>query len=140
MLPKVHKNLMQPPGRPIISGMGSITEPASKYIDFHIKPLTMALPAYIRDTTHVLSILDEIRAVDNAYLVTMDVEALYTNIDHEEGLEALRQALQKRSDASPPTEFIVDLAKWTLNNNFFFISGSTFPPKERDSYGGRLCT
>lgn len=27
--------------------------------------------------------------MDNVFLVTMDVEALYTNIAHEEGLEAL---------------------------------------------------
>lgn len=135
MLPKVHKNILEPPGRPIISGMGSITEPASKFIDFHIKPLTMALPAYIRDTTHVLSILDEIKNVNNAYLVTMDVEALYTNIDHEEGLEALRQALQKRPNDTPPTEFIVDLAKWTLNNNIFLFQDRLFRQKKGTAMG-----
>lgn len=79
----------------------------------------MAVPAYIRDTTHILTILDEIHSVDKAYLVMMDVEALYKNIDLEDGLEALRQALDRRSKAMPPTEFIVDLTKWTMHNNFF---------------------
>lgn len=34
MLPKVHKNLGNPPGRPIISGNEAITEPASQFVDF----------------------------------------------------------------------------------------------------------
>lgn len=34
MLPKVHTNLENPPGRPVISRNESITEPASQFVDF----------------------------------------------------------------------------------------------------------
>uniref|UniRef100_A0A8C6TI02 Uncharacterized protein n=1 Tax=Neogobius melanostomus TaxID=47308 RepID=A0A8C6TI02_9GOBI len=51
LLPKIHKDLHTPPGRPIISGIGTITEPASKYIDFLIKPLTTSLRSYLHDST-----------------------------------------------------------------------------------------
>ena len=38
MLPNVHKNVDNPPGRPIVSGIGTLSEPLSKFIDFLIKP------------------------------------------------------------------------------------------------------
>lgn len=45
MLPKVHNSRDSPPGRPIISPNSSLTEPASQFIDFHIKPLAQQLPS-----------------------------------------------------------------------------------------------
>lgn len=51
----------------------------------------------------------------------MDVESLYMNIDHKEGLEVLEHFLQKRLDTlTPPTDFIVNLTQWILNNIFLF--------------------
>ena len=128
LLPKIHKDPLSPPGRPIISGVDTITEPTSKYIDFHIKPLTQALPAYLQDTTHVLKKLGELSSNynPNYILVTMDVEALYTNIDHSEGLCALEHYLQNRIDLSPPTDFLVELTRWTLNNNFFLFQDKLY--------------
>lgn len=43
----------------MIIAIGSLTEPVSKYTDFHI--------------THMLTILYDIHSVDKAYLVMMDV-------------------------------------------------------------------
>lgn len=86
MLPKIHKNLENPPGRPIISGNGSVTEPASKFVDFHIKQFVIDLPSFIQDSTFVLNKIKEMKNIGTAFLVTMDVESLYTNIDHKEGL------------------------------------------------------
>lgn len=38
-LPKIHKNAAQPPGRPIVSGIDSVTSRIGRYIDFHLQPL-----------------------------------------------------------------------------------------------------
>ncbi len=108
MLPKVHKSLESPPGRSIISSNGSLTEPASQFIDFHIKLLAQQLPSYIQDTTHVLKVLSDMRVPDNSFLVTLDVESLYTNIAHNDGLKALQHFLMNRPiDSLPPSEFII---------------------------------
>ena len=56
LLPKVHKNLDKPPGRPIVSGNGTPTERISQYVDEHIKPFAPKIDSYIKDTSHFLSI------------------------------------------------------------------------------------
>lgn len=128
LLPKVHKSMTNPPGRPVISGNDTLMEPISKYVDFFIKPLLPSLPAYIQDTTDVLcQIRDHNFIGPDALLVTMDVEALYTNIDHDQGLAALRHFLDRRPlPHSPPTDFLVKLTDWTLNNNIFLFQDQLF--------------
>ncbi len=122
MLPKIHKSLVSPPGRPIISSNGSLTEPASQFIDLHIKPLAQQLPSYIQDTTYVLKVLSDMRFPDNCFLVTLDVESLYTNIAHDDGLKALQHFLMNRPiDSLPPSEFMTQLTEWTLKNNVFLF-------------------
>uniref|UniRef100_A0A673FTB7 Uncharacterized protein n=1 Tax=Sinocyclocheilus rhinocerous TaxID=307959 RepID=A0A673FTB7_9TELE len=37
-LPKIHKSLENPVGRPIVSGIGSVTEKISQYVDYYLKP------------------------------------------------------------------------------------------------------
>lgn len=70
-LPKVHKDLHDPPGRPIISGSGSISEGISQIIDQHLRPHVMDLPSYTRNTIHLLQILDNLVVPDSAILVTV---------------------------------------------------------------------
>lgn len=128
MLPKIHKCLENSPGRPVISGNESLTEAVSKYIDHFIKPFLPSLPAYIQDTTDVLNknrVLQDIGS--ESFLVTMDVEALYTNIDHQQGLAALRHFLSGRSEHEmPPTDFLLSLIEWTLTNNIFVFQDKIF--------------
>lgn len=38
-LPKIHKNITKSPGRPIVSGINSVTSRIGRYIDFYLKPL-----------------------------------------------------------------------------------------------------
>lgn len=48
-LPKIHKGLDTPvKGRPIVSGIGSLTENISAYVDHFIKSAVVALPSYVR--------------------------------------------------------------------------------------------
>lgn len=57
-LPKVHKDIHNQPGRPIISGNGCISEGINQIIDQHLKPHVMDLPSYTKDTIHLLQILE----------------------------------------------------------------------------------
>lgn len=88
---------IMPPGRPIISGIGTLTELISGYIDNILKPLLPDIPSYIRDTTDFLSKLQNINLVHHdTILVTMDVSSLYTNIPHVEGVSACYEFLSNK--------------------------------------------
>ena len=81
MLPKVHKTLDHPPGRPIVSGINSPTEKLSKLMDHRLKPIVTKLPSYVQDTTHMLQVLQDWNLHygpfdDNTLLVTLDVLGL----------------------------------------------------------------
>ena len=54
MLPKVHKTLQNPPGRPIVSGNSGPTEKLSKLVDHFLNPLVPTIKSYVKDTTHFL--------------------------------------------------------------------------------------
>lgn len=90
MLPKVHKDLRNPPGRPIVSGNGNLCEPICKLIDHVLRPFVETLPSYLKDSSDVLRKMNDIQFDDDMILVTCDVESLYTSIKHCDGLEAVR--------------------------------------------------
>lgn len=48
-LPKIHKDANNPPGRPIISGVGAISENASRLVDEFLKPFVRSLPSFVKD-------------------------------------------------------------------------------------------
>ena len=96
MLPKIHKRLNNPPGRPIVSGNWCPIEKISQLVDFLLQPHVKALPFYIKDTTHFLRTLNQLgRLPANTILATLDVASSYTNIPNNEGLEAARLALYR---------------------------------------------
>ena len=65
--------------------------------------------------------------VGDAFLVMMDVDALYSNIDHSEGIKALRHYLQSREKGlMPPKNFFLQLTQWTLHNNVFYFRINSF--------------
>ena len=136
-LPKVHKSIESPvPGRPIVAGIGSLTEPISQYIDFHIKDLVMNLPSYLKDTSDFLNKLRDMGNVSNSeYLCTMDVTSLYTNVPHQEGLNALRYYMESRETQLPSTELIIDLAELVLTKNYFKFENEFYLQKQGVSMG-----
>lgn len=121
ILPKIHKTLVNPPGRPIISGIDSITSRVGKYIDFYLQPLVMGTPAFLKDTKHVLNILGSIEWKDTYMLVTADVASLYTSISHRLGHEAVRHFLYRDSNISiTQCNFVMELLDFSMAHNHFW--------------------
>ena len=50
-----------PPGRPIVSGCGSLTEKISQFVDAHAKHLVSKIPSYIQDTPDLLRHLEQFK-------------------------------------------------------------------------------
>lgn len=55
VLPKIHKDPINPPGRPIVSSTASVTMPLAKYLDKCLTPLIIQTRSYIRDTQDFLN-------------------------------------------------------------------------------------
>ena len=109
-----------PPGRPIVSGCGSITEKLSQFVDVHAKHLVPEIPSYIQDTPDLLRHLESLKNTKlpkGTFPVSIDVVGLYNNIPNEEGLKAFEDALNKRQDQSMPTELLVKLKRIVLTRN-----------------------
>ena len=121
-LPKSHK--VNNPSRPIVSSNNQPTECISQFVDFHRQTLGLHYTV-IRQRYHWF--LNKLTAIDilpdNALLVSLDVTSLYTNIPHNERIDACRFFLQKRTNKHIPTETICDLIRIILTmNNFTFNS------------------
>lgn len=93
---KVHKGTTLLKGRPIVSGVDSLTKNVSVYIDCILQNFVKALPSYIRDTTDLLSKLEGISVDGETRLASIDVEALYSSIPYEWGIKATEYFLNTR--------------------------------------------
>ena len=128
-LPKIHKGLSPPPGRPIISGNGMVTERISGFVSTFLNSMVSELPSYIQDTTHFLLELEKLKTQDlppNSFLVTLDVVSLYPSIPHKEGVFASEFFLNQRVDPQIPTSFLILLINFVLTHNNFVFNDENY--------------
>ena len=139
LLPKIHKGLSSVKGRPVISNSGTITEHISEYLDHHLNPLVSQSRSYVKDTNHFLSRLSELgRIPEGALLCTVDVVGLYPSIPHREGLEAIREALDRRENPGVATDTLVGLASLVLENNYFEFNDRFYRQKLGTAIGTKF--
>ena len=100
-------------------------------MDHRLNPLAKKIPSYIKDTNDFLLKLQQLDDLSSeSLLATLDVISLYTNIPHQEGLDARREILNKREVLDPPTEEIVNLTSIILKRNNFSFNGLHYLQKQ----------
>ena len=141
-LPKIHKPGSPPPGRPIVSSNGSVTEIISSFVDHFLKELVPSLDSYIQDTADFLNTLEKVKAEGplppGTLMIVADVVSLYTNIPHSEGLEACEIHLNKRASQTIPTPFLLSLIQFVLTKNNFFFSNRHFIQTQGTAMGTKM--
>ena len=85
-MPKVHKDPLKL--RPIVSCTNGPTYTASAYVDQLLEPLMRSVKSYLNNSMQLIHILRTLKVPPNAYLITLDIESLCTNISHEEAITA----------------------------------------------------
>jgi hypothetical protein len=134
MLPKIHKPRSKwpqpdrmPEGRPIVSDSGSESYRVAELIDSFLKPLSTRHQSYLKDTYHFVDKIRHQRIPKDAYLVTGDVTALYTNMTHERMLRVVQQAFRRYpSSTGRPDKHLLQLLDLTLRSNDFQFNGETY--------------
>ncbi|CAJ0964824.1 unnamed protein product [Ranitomeya imitator] len=83
ILPKIHKKLQNPPGRPIVASTDSLLAPISIYLEKILPPLIRNTSSFLLDTGAFLEIIKNINPVPpDTILVSFVVKDLYTSIPH----------------------------------------------------------
>ena len=126
---KKHDHKQAPPVRPITSGSGSLTEGIGTYVEHYIKHGATSHQTYLKDTPDFLRQIAKINSgpkLDKqTMLATFDVDGLFTNILHRDGLQSLQEQLQEDSTIEEAhKKYILKLMEVILKNNFFSFHDS----------------
>lgn len=131
LLPKIHKDPTKwtvpgkvPPGRPIVSDCGSESYNVAKFIDIQLAPYSTVHPTYVKNTYDFLEKVKAQHVPSSALLISLDVDALYTNISHDFGLLAVRRAFER--DPRPIHKYILELLGMSLATNDFEFNNTHY--------------
>lgn len=145
LLPKIHKKESSwpvqghmPPGRPIISDCSSESYRIAEFLEFHLNPISTRHPSYLRDTQDFLNKLADIQLDDDDIFFTMDVEALYTEIETHLGLAAVRKYLRRYPRDDRSDEHILQLLELSLTRNDFTFNGKWYLQVRGTAMGKRF--
>ena len=111
----------------------TITEHIYGFVDSILQPLLQKIPSYLKDTPHFIRNLSYIGTLaPGSILISMDVNSLYTNIPHADGVAACRAFLTKhniQSDIATYTtisiDFILKHNTFAFNDKYYLQSNST---------------
>ena len=130
LLPKIHKDLHNVPGKPIILNWGFCTENTSSFVGYHLQPLTHKIKPHIKDTNHFLNKFKKLGSLpDRSILCTMNFLGLYPYILHSEGLASFHKFLETRGKKQISSDTLTDFAEVVLKNNIFEFDENTFKEK-----------
>lgn len=126
LLPKIHKDKANwskpgeiPPGRPIVSDCDSETYFIAEYIEHHLNPISQKHPSYLKDTYDFIEKVGQITIPSSAFLCTIDIDSLYTNIEIQLGLEAVQEWFSRYPDPNRPDKYLLQLLNISLTKNDF---------------------
>jgi hypothetical protein len=97
--PKIHKCIEDPPLRPIISQVGTVSYDMSKQINSIIVKY-MPKKFMVESTYEFLSILKTCE--HNGTLASLDVESLFTNVPVHQTIDIILQNVYNHPDLAPP--------------------------------------
>ncbi|XP_041424973.1 uncharacterized protein LOC121395471 [Xenopus laevis] len=139
VLPKIHKTLENPPGRPIVSGIGSLLEPLSKFIDHHLQELVRNLPTCLKDTNDLLIKLEGVPKLSPGVLLcSIDIQSLFTAIPQDEGIKCIEEALLETNMSNAKLYFILDCLEVVLKKNYFKFEDFFYWQRQGTSMGSAV--
>ena len=138
LLPKIHKNLENLPGRPIVPSIDCPTERISIMLDIILQPLLLTTKSYIKDTPDFCRKLSKEIILKEENFFTLDVSSLYTNIPLEESLEIKEKEFFPQTNCVIPAPYLVKILELILKCNNFTFNRKHFLQVNGTSMGTRV--
>jgi hypothetical protein len=140
LLPKVHKTPWKT--RPVVSGVASVNEPLSKWIDIQLQRVVHLCPAYLKDSWQLLRELRDLPPLPpDAVCYTADAVSMYTNIDNDHGIATIGRWLELHRSDLPfgfPTQKILEGLDIIMRHNVFSF-GTRFYRQRNGTAMGTPC-
>ena len=135
----IYRRLHTVPGRPVISNSGYYTENISAFLEYHLTQIVQKVKSYIKDTNDFLRKLDALLSLpEDIILCAIDVVGLYHNIPREDGLVAMRKALDPRQEKTVLTESLIELAECVLKDNIYEHNTSFYKQIRETAIGTKM--
>ena len=81
----------------------------------------MKIESRIQDTSEMLNFIDYLNKSnilrEDCILVSFDIVNMFSSIDNQSGLQAVKNALEARQKQFPPTDCIIEALKLCLESN-----------------------
>jgi hypothetical protein len=125
VLPKIHKTPIST--RPIVASHSAPTKNASVFVHEHLLPLVQEFEWVAERSLDSVRDLEELafyHPPHKIWLVTADVETLYTNINTEEGIDTVSPIIEEK--LKPNGKLIKHLLRWVLGNNYLRYGDTTY--------------
>ena len=103
-----------------------------------MKPLVPTTPSYIKDSSHIIALLEQTHVPPDALLVTIDVTSLYTNIPQDEGTGACLESIKLAEASHIPPSVLLELFNIILKCNVFSFDNSIYQQIQGTAMGTRM--
>ena len=101
-----------------------------KYLVERLKPLVGNTFSYVKDSTHLVKMMDDWKIEEGDILTSFDVVSLYTKIPIDKAIEFIRDIVNKNE-----TTKLVEIC---LKSTFFSFRGEIYEKKEGVAMGSPL--
>jgi len=128
-LAKVHKGLHPLKPRPIIAAFAAPTTGLSTWLSRVLIPVTQRMPHYIRDSSHLVSILKDRKFPTDSRIYTGDVESMYPSMVKTKTFMSAMRAISFAygCDNHPAwTKIVPDAIRLLFDYNYFTYEGTIY--------------
>ena len=126
--------------RPIVSGPNAVTKGLSQLLEKILTPITFQLRTFIKNEYDFLGKFPRNIGTDT-YIMCCDIKSLYTSIPNDLGMTALQYWIQQKKSLIPSRfseRFILEAAKFVLENNFFMFNEKMWRQKVGTAMGKEM--
>ena len=126
--------------RLIVAGPSCLTHRLSNLLDILLRPFTKHVKSNLRDTTDFLNNLPN-NVQPKTLLASFDIDALYSNIPHDLGIQAVEYWLEKYPEELRnrfSKDFVLDGIKFILENNTFSFNQAHYKQVKGTAMGTKV--